>query len=139
MFDSSFIVDARLKAHFIGLSSNQVALRRLQAKLVKKAAKLRAKELKPKDGDNTDVKAELLSKSDYRLSMTNRMRHTVRCQARAVHLLRQFLKGKPYLSTENNIKKETLSAARVIADYLPKELMSTNYNFIEGIKSWSTK
>ena len=139
MFDSQYIADARLKAHFIGLSSNQVALSRLKRKLGKKASKIWAKEFKPKEGENVDVKANLLKSINYRLGHNNRERYLVRCEARATHLLRAFLRGQAYNRVEQNVKEGTISATRVIADYFPEGLVPMEYKLVEAIRNWAEK
>lgn len=136
MFDSQYIVDARLKAHFIGLSSNQVALSRLKRKLGKKASSIWAKEFKVKEGENVDVKANLLRSINYRLGHNNRERYLVRCEARATHLIRAFLRGQAYTTVEQKLGATTISATRVIADYFPEGLVPMNYKLLEVIRNW---
>ena len=137
MFDEQFITDARLKAHLAGLVSNQVALRRLQVKLGKKMSFIQKKEVAA--GDNEGVKAKMVKSTTRRLSFTNRDRHQLRCEARATHLLRQFLLGKPYKATEQHTKPQTISPAEVIADFLPNHIYVANYQLVEAIEKWSAE
>jgi len=135
--DQQFIQDQRLKAYYEGLSNGQRALARVQRRLIKDRSRISKKEFKPKDGDNTNIKELAIGHIDLRMSYMSRERHIQRCKARATHLLRQFLRGKPYKCTEMNVKAQTIPAETVIFNFFPaSQVENPDHKLFSEIQNW---
>lgn len=135
MDEFSHITDIRLKAYLASLNGSAVALRRVTAKLGKKLSQ--AQKIEDTDRANFDKKGSSIKAANKGLNTCNRERHLVRCEARATHLLRQFLKGKSYKAAEQKTRKQTFSVDRVIIRYLPEDLYKKDYDLQMKLIAWS--
>ncbi len=57
-------------------------------------------------------------------------------EARAVHLIRAFLKGLPYLRVENSLKYHTRPAALIVQEYMPFTLTTQQDDFSRAFNAW---
>lgn len=136
MFTDQYITDLRLKAYLAGLKGNQVALRRTQAKVLKGLKKTVA--VVPKPGSNTipfDRDKALVAQNRV-YSATQREHDQLRKEARAAHLYRMMLRGRPYKKVEQGIKDTTLAVDCVILSYFPGIFGSPDYNLQAKVNAW---
>ena len=57
-------------------------------------------------------------------------------EARAVHLIRAFLKGVPYYRVENSLKFHTRPASIVVQEHMPFTLSTMRDSFSRDFNNW---
>lgn len=104
-----------------------------QQRIMKKLAQKARAFASNKENNNAEAKASAaLDAKQYEWQEKVRLSR----EARAIHLIRAFLKGTPYLKVEQSLCFHTRSPAIVVQEYMPFSLTTWEPDFSRKFNAW---
>lgn len=104
-----------------------------QQRIMKTLAK-KARAYAQNKENNNGEKKELAASNAKQYEWQRRVR--LAREARAIHLVRAFLKGTPYARVENSLKFHTMKPLLVTQEHMPFTLSTKKDSFIRDFTNW---
>lgn len=104
-----------------------------QQRIMKALAKKARVYAQNKENNNAEKK-EAAAASAKQYDWQRRVR--LAREARAIHLVRAFLKGTPYAKVENSLKFHTMNPLLVTQEHMPFSVSTMSPNFTREFSNW---